>query len=1245
MPLSDAPSRSEPVGSSQKVVVETILSPDLERERRALFAARDKAAQILQDRGIAVPNIRMIDNAISSFNRRDVFYVDFAERVANKVEEEIQREADKDVLSRYDLGYGYLGNGLTVWNRLEEEHGDYKTIAHIDPDRSVKFYDNTLPEVIKEQIRRTAATTDMTISAAQDTPVFSAPAQEPEQTHDTQETEGKTIPEVDPFPSQHRREKIAQASPWWLDYLDAKAANPDMMLLYQVGDFYEMFGADAKDAAELLDLQLANRNIDGVGRMVFCGLPAHNLDYYTEKLRAKFDIAVSRKGEGKDRELFTILSIDHEAEKDIDAHESEFGADGNRAFPDKEREQDGESNRNDEVETDEADNDSSSETGTTEIFAEPDFTPNVDQYFMLKAQHPDKLIGVQVGDYMLFYGKDAEAAAPALRSNLLTREIAGLGETYVTGTNQSWQLTMKKLLEHGHSVLLVKPDQQQGLDAPYEIIAERDAAGYIPIGKELTIDGRRMKIDSVDYTNGKVSLQDMELQGWYPVFRPEPVDYVRQLVEEAEEKELDDLARQEETENLIQSLGEGVRQEENEQIEIGQAVSDEPEQIEIDGGQIAETPNFTEETVAVHHGGAFDVEVRVMKFGPDRHNFQITDDNLGAGGQKTKYQNNVAAIRTLKQIEAESRLATQEEQEILSRYVGWGGIAQAFDTNNEKWAKEYTELRELLTDAEYASARSTTINAHYTSPTVIKAIYQAVRNMDFQPGNVLEPSCGIGNFFGLLPEELSGSKLYGVELDDLTGRIAKQLYQKANITIDGFERTSYPDDFFDLAVGNVPFGEYHVHDRRYDRYNLLIHDYFIEKTLDKVRPGGIVAFVTTKGTMDKGNSKVREMFAQKADLLGAIRLPNNAFRANAGTEVTADILFFQKRDHAPEKMPSWVEVGQTADGVPLNRYFLEHPEMVLGKMSFWQNMYGNEAETACLPIDGAVLSEQLAEAISHIAPPDRELLMAAAQEQEEGNKVVTIPADPSVRNYSYALVDGKLYFRENSFMKRMDLGTVPTERIKGMIAIRDSARKLIDLQLNGADDAAIKAEQEKLSQLYDAFSKQYGLLNSSGNRQAFEQDSSYPLLCSLEVIDEDGRLERKADMFTKRTIQRHQPVTSVDTAAEALAVSISEKACVDLGYMAQLMGGSDKITQIVEDLQGVIFKDPATGPFDLESGGTNWFLGWQTADEYLSGNVRQKLAQARDAAEEYPEFSVNADMLEKVQPKDLTAPENRFVVD
>ena len=865
----------------------------------------------------------------------------------------------------------------------------------------------------------------------------------------------------------------------------------------------------------------------------------------------------------------------------------------------------------------------------TSIVVVPEMTPNVEQYLNLKAQYPDRLIGVQVGDHMLFYGKDAEAAAPALGRNLITREIDGLGETSVTGYQGAWQAVLKKLLEHGHSVLLARPDQERGPDAPYEIIKNRDIADYIPLGMELTMDGRRMKIDSVDYNAGTVNLQDMDLKGWFPVFRSEPVSYVREFVEEVQSTE----------EYIAAEMAAQLRKDEAAEASVSAPEPlPEPEQVDIDGGKIVPPLEVRTKTVMLIRDKRipYEIEIRTTSIGPERHNFHITDDNLGVGGEKTKYQYNVAAIRTLKQIEAEGRLATPEEQEILSRYVGWGGIARAFDPDDPKWTKEYAELKELLTPEEYNSARSTVLNAHYTSPTVIKAMYQAVENMNYKPGTVLEPSMGVGNFFGLLPDSMADAKLYGVELDDLTGRIARQLYQNADITVSGFEKTDQRD-FYDLAVGNVPFGQYHVNDPAYNKLGFNIHNYFFAKALDQVRPGGIVAFVTSRYTMDAKDSAVRKYLAERADLLGAIRLPNNAFKANAGTEVVSDIIFLQKRDRPAINTPSWVSVGENDDGFTINQYFLDHPEMVLGTPTLESTQYGRQDYTVA-PIDGADLSQQLAEAIQHITPPNRELLDLDAPEQD-GETVESIPADSHVRNFSYTLYKGKLYFRENSRMNRVNMGKTQEERIKGMIAIRDCARNLIDLQMRNSGDDEIKAEQAKLNQLYDNYTKKYGLLSSRGNKLAFEQDSSYPLLCSLEVIDEEGRLERKADMFTKRTIQNRQAVTHVDTAVEALAVSIGEKACVDLGFMASLMGGSEKIPQIVEELKGIIFKDPTTGPFDFAEGGPNWSRGWQAADEYLSGNVRRKLYWARLAAEQHPEYAVNVEKLEQVQPKDLTASE------
>ena len=612
-------------------------------------------------------------------------------------------------------------------------------------------------------------------------------------------------------------------------------------------------------------------------------------------------------------------------------------------------------------------------------------------------------------------------------------------------------------------------------------------------------------------------------------------------------------------------------------------------------------------------------------------NFHITDPDLGAGGQKTKYQNNVAAIRLLKDLEAQGRSATPEEQEVLSRYVGWGGIPQAFDETNEKWASEYAELKTLLTPEEYASARGSTLNAHFTSPTVIEGMYQALEQMGVHPDTVLEPAMGVGNFFGLLPESMQNATLMGVELDSITGRLAKQLYPQANITVDGFERVNLPDNSIDLAVGNVPFGSYKLADPRYDKQNLLIHDYFFVKTLDKVRPGGIVAFITSKGTLDKQDSTVREYLAQRADLLGAVRLPNNAFSRNAGTDVTTDILFLQKRAQPPEQMPDWVHLGQTADGIPINSYFETHPDMVLGTMAWDKSMYGNERETTCAPLPGIELADQLSEALSKLSPPDQQLLSqkGAVEIPELLEQMET--ADVEARNFSYTEVGGKLYFVENGERVPVEVPATTEKRIRGMIGLRDVTRNLIELQLHGGTDEEIRAVQEKLGKAYDAYTAEYGLLNSTGNKRAFEQDSSYCLLCSLEVLDEDGNLERKADMFTKRTINQQVTIDHVDTASEALAVSIGERARVDLDYMASLLGTPGETDSIIRDLKGVIYKNPEAGGGPLN--------GWETADEYLSGNVRKKLAAARAAAENDPVFAENVAALEQAQPKDLSAAE------
>ncbi|WP_308418839.1 DEAD/DEAH box helicase family protein [Blautia luti] len=602
------------------------------------------------------------------------------------------------------------------------------------------------------------------------------------------------------------------------------------------------------------------------------------------------------------------------------------------------------------------------------------------------------------------------------------------------------------------------------------------------------------------------------------------------------------------------------------------------------------------------------------------YNFRIQDNDLGAGGPKVKYKANMEAIHLLQTLEKEERLATPEEQEILSRYVGWGGIPQAFEENNSSWANEYLELKNILSPEEYSAARASTLNAFYTSPTVIQSMYEALENMGLKQGNILEPSCGVGNFMGLIPESMGKANMYGVELDPVSGRIAKQLYQKNKIAIQGFEETSYPDSFFDCVIGNVPFGAYQVSDRRYDRHHFMIHDYFIAKSLDLVRPGGVVAVVTSSGTMDKQNPAVRQYIANRAELLGAIRLPNNAFQRNANTSVVSDILFFQKRDRASIEEPEWLNLKEMPEGYSVNAYFAEHPEMVLGEFTTESTQYGKQ-EVTVKPKEGVTLEEQLKEAIRNIHGTITELELSDTELEED---VVSIPADPDVKNFSFTVVNEEVYYRENSVMNRMELPAITAERVKGMVKIRDVTNELIQCQMEEESDEQITKLQGKLNEEYDAFTAKYGLISSNANKRAFSQDSSYCLLTSLEFLDDKGELKRKADIFTKRTIRRAETVTSVDTASEALAVSIGERAGVDLSYMAQLSGKTEG--ELTEELAGVIFKNPIGEK-------------WEPSDEYLSGNVREKLQIAKQFAEDHPEYQVNVQYLEQVQPKDLDASE------
>ena len=879
------------------------------------------------------------------------------------------------------------------------------------------------------------------------------------------------------------------------------------------------------------------------------------------------------------------------------------------------------------------------------------------EYTALKAQHPDTLVGFEAGGNFMFYGEDAAKVAKVLNSALFTRETA-LGEVQVTGFPPSlWVRKSKELWSAGNDVYLAGLNE----DGTHHQTKHLHKEDYLPIGSIINMDGRKFRIDGVDFDKGKVSLQDMALADLrMPVFREEPLALVRELYEEQDMmghplpdyKVGDNVVVELPTRTIEGKVGYvGETDVRIDTSAHGQSWDNEVvNKQQFEEGLRQNEPNSTrpvrtEKTVAVYpakeNNLPFDIVIQTISTESPTveaerptlelaGNFRITDDRLGEGGAKQKYARNIEAIRTLFKLEQEHRGATAEEQQVLSQYVGWGGLADAFDPGKDSWAKEYAELKGLLSEDEYAAARSSTLNAHYTSPTVIRGIYDAVERMGFHSGNILEPSMGVGNFFGMLPESMADSRLYGVELDSITGRIAQKLYPQADITVAGFESTDRRD-FYDLAVGNVPFGNYKINDKAYNKLGFSIHNYFFAKAIDQVRPGGIVAFVTSRYTMDSKDSTARKHMAERADLLGAIRLPNNAFKANAGTEVVSDIIFLQKRDRPADIEPPWVQLGKTEDGFTINSYFVDHPEMVLGELTTESTQYGRE-ECTVRPIEGAVLADQLAEAIQHIEGLYTEVEVETPDIADAENERHILPADPDVKNFSYTVVDGEVYYRENSVMTQVELSDTAKGRVTGMVELRQIVNELIDQQLNDYPDADIKATQEKLNTAYDAFSAKYGLLNDRKNGRLFEQDSSYYLLCSLENLDEQGQLKSKAAMFTKRTIRPERTVTSVDTPTEALAISIGERGRVDLPYMAELLGTPGDYERITSELSGVIFKDPGTDPTDPEA-------GWQMADEYLSGNVRAKLRMAQLAAETNPEFAVNVTALEKAQPKDLEASE------
>ena len=876
----------------------------------------------------------------------------------------------------------------------------------------------------------------------------------------------------------------------------------------------------------------------------------------------------------------------------------------------------------------------------------------VNEYNALKERYPDALVGYEQYGNFEFYGEDAKRVSELLGSKLLEKETA-LGKVEVSGfPREQWVSQAMKLWKQGENVYL-SGQQEDGTHAQTKYFRREE---YLPVNTIIELDDREFRVDSVNFEQGTVSLQDMTLakKARYPIFRTEPLEYIRYLYEQA------DVPMKEAIETTVFTAlhNADVAYEDfsPEQMDVIYSVAES-------GGELEEllNPDFSPEqmqliadvqtrTDAIHRSAVDDVlnpltskpmtpeEVNharrqhnlPLDSGAETEqpvqpkqepmNFRITDDDLGAGGAKTKFKANIEAIRLLQTLDAEQRQATAEEQEVLSRYVGWGGIPQAFDEKNADWAKEYAELKSLLPADEYSEARASTLNAFYTSPTVIKAMYEALSNMGLSKGNVLEPSCGVGNFMGLVPESMENIKMYGVELDSASGRIAQQLYQKNKIAVQGFETMQFPDSFFDCVVGNVPFGNYKVPDKRYDRHNFLIHDYFIAKSLDLVRPGGVVAVVTSSGTMDKKDSSVREYLANRADLVGAIRLPNNAFQRNANTSVVADILFLQKRDRAAVERAEWVDLGTTPEGYPINQYFAQHPEMVLGEITTESTQYGKQ-ETTVKPIEGADLAQQLKAAVENI---HAEITEPEITDDELDQNAEPLTADPNVKNFSYTNVDGQVYYRENSYMNKVDLPAVTAERVLGMIALRETTQKLLDCQLHDGTDAEVELLQGKLKDQYKRFTAQYGLINSTANKRAFRQDSSYCLLASLEILDEDKNLKRLADIFTKRTIRKPEPVTSVDTPSEALALSIGEKAKVDVPFMAELCGKTEQ--EVTEELAGVIFRNPVT-------------RAWVTADEYLSGNVREKLATAETFAANHPEYQVNVEYLNRVQPKDLNASE------
>ena len=1149
----------------------------------------------------------------------------------------------------YDLGYGHLGNGLTVWNRLEEEHGDYKTVAHIAPDRTVTIYDEEMPQAVREEIQWIADTSEMTISATQDAPVFAVPprVQGPPQKEELADPYPELAAQVLRFVGEFdgsrmgygeddaqaveniaqqlhdpvQREEIRRLLQSFLDHADPEeeiavdislcmeqiaelppALSPEQAQIAEIAGYLEEAGyAVSSELVEegLMDYRAhgGKGNSQDVADFIERGFLSEEPEPASLEIAKEFinDFCVAEYGSPADFSDLEKVGIAYttvtdeeipiQVNADLVHYRIERYLDG-QFLERRQYESLDELIQNELAELDFDDLISVSDEELESIGAT--LEQRSDDYRLLSRLKADC-------DYFLGAGGRAEKH---LWAGNVREQIAKMRELYDALPEKPEWLTMEDIDRYAQHMeppyeVVVYHHFENGFDEQldYQTLAKAEQAAQKYVAG--TMEGE----DGFAYDGA--GIYDLQENRWLRVYGNFPDE---RAIEQAK------------------------------QAPAAEEQPASPEQADLQPKK--------EEALPLPPKHPRRERITFTTLHPEvprdqRHDFHITDDALGHGTPSEKYAANVAAIRTLKQIEAEERLATPEEQEILSRYVGWGGLANCF----EQTSPHYEELKSLLDSEEYAAARASSLTAFYTPPVVIRGIYKALAQMGFTQGNILEPSCGTGNFLGLLPTDLAGSKAYGVELDSISGRIAGQLYQNASISVNGFETVQMPDSFFDIAIGNVPFGDFKVLDKRYDKHHWLIHDYFFGKTLDKVRPGGIVAFITSKGTLDKENSAVRRYLAQRADLIGAIRLPDNTFKRNAGTEVTSDIIFLQKRDHITDLDQDWVHLDTDENGIRMNRYFVQHPEMILGDMVMESTRFG--PDSACKAREGEDLSEQLANAVQFL---QAEIKPYELEELDEGEDH-SIPADPTVKNFSYTVVDGQVYYRENSLMHPVEVSVTAENRIRGMIELRECVRRLIEYQTEGYPDEDIAAEQQKLNVLYDSFTAKYGLINSRGNKLAFSEDSSYCLLCSLEVLDEQGNLKRKADMFSKRTIRPHVAVTSVDTASEALAVSISEKARVDMDYMAELSGKSPE--ELEKELAGVIYRDIRCAENPEEILPSLADLGrypFVTADEYLSGKVRQKLRMAKAFLEVAPDHQKeaarrNVEALEAVQPQDLGAGE------